>query len=374
MRSISDTLARLTAARTALALPGRQGQSGRLVAMTDFGSNPGALRAFGYVPPHLAAKAPLVVVLHGCTQTADGYDAGSGWSELAQRDGFAVLYPEQQRANNHNLCFNWFAPGDIRRDSGEALSIRQMIGAMILRHDLDPARVFITGLSAGGAMTSTMLATYPELFAGGAIIAGLPHGCASSVPEALDRMRGHGLPTAAVAARQLGAASGHDGPWPVISVWHGTQDHVVSPANAEAIIAQWQGVQGLSAVPTREDTVDGQTRRSWCDDAGTVRIEAITIAGMGHGTPLDTSSGIGVAGPYMLDAGISSTRRIAQSWLISTARTEPARPRTVQPARSPQSPCPQPVSGPAASAGPAATTGSVGKVIEDALRAAGLMR
>jgi phosphoribosyl-ATP pyrophosphohydrolase len=96
----------------------------RLSDLTQFGLNPGNLRARVYIPTGLPAGAPLVVVLHGCTQTAAGYDHGSGWSSVADRYGFAVLYPEQQRANNPNLCFNWFRPGDCRRDAGEPLSIR----------------------------------------------------------------------------------------------------------------------------------------------------------------------------------------------------------------------------------------------------------
>ena len=82
---------------------------------------------FAYVPADLPPRAPLVVVLHGCTQTAGGYDAGTGWSTLAERFGFALLLPEQKRANNPNTCFTWFSPGDTTRDRGEALSIRQMI-------------------------------------------------------------------------------------------------------------------------------------------------------------------------------------------------------------------------------------------------------
>ncbi|TIL83807.1 MAG: PHB depolymerase family esterase, partial [Mesorhizobium sp.] len=116
----------------------------------------------------LPEAAPLVVVLHGCTQTAAGYDDGSGWSQLADQEGFTLLFPEQQRANNPNLCFNWFVPGDTKRNGGEALSIRQMIGAVVVEYGLDRKRIFITGLSAGGAMTSVMLACYPEVFAGGA--------------------------------------------------------------------------------------------------------------------------------------------------------------------------------------------------------------
>ena len=92
-----------------------------------FGSNPGKLRMFTYRPKVLADPAALVVVLHGCTQTAAGYNEGAGWSTLADRYGFALLLPEQQRANNPNGCFNWFLPEHSRRDQGEALSIRQMI-------------------------------------------------------------------------------------------------------------------------------------------------------------------------------------------------------------------------------------------------------
>ncbi len=125
-------------------------------------------------------------MLHGCTQSAAGYDYHAGWSQQADHAGFALLYPEQHHGNNPNLCFNWFRPGDTRRDAGEPLSIRQMMEAMVVAHGLDRDRIFVTGLSAGGAMASVMLATYPEVFAGGAVIAGPAYGCATSVPEAPD--------------------------------------------------------------------------------------------------------------------------------------------------------------------------------------------
>ena len=373
MRNLADTITRLAAARRSRQGTASQGSDTRLTDLADFGSNPGALRARSYLPAGLSKAAPLVVVLHGCMQSAAGYDHGSGWSQLAEQDGFALLYPEQQRANNPNLCFNWFVPEDSRRDSGEALSIRQMIETMIETHDLDPKRVFVTGLSAGGAMASIMLATYPEVFAGGAIIAGLPFGCAGSIPEAFDRMRGHGLQPAAAATALIRAASAHKGPWPTISVWHGTRDQTVLPANADAIIAQWRGVHGLPATPSREETVDGQTRRIWSDADGAARIEAFSIAGMGHGTPLDAGDGIHATGPFLLDAGISSTRHIARFWGMSSGLSGAADVKT--PIRRPM---PE-----TAARNPAATTPAsaklrpaqgVGKIIEDALRSAGLMR
>src|SRR4051795_12642837 len=120
----------------------------RLTEGKDFGPNPGNLRMWSYVPDKLPVGAGLVVVLHGCQQNAAGYDHGAGWSTLADRFGFAVLYPEQQSANNPNNCFNWFVPGDPGRGGGEALSIRQMTQAMVARHGIDRKRVFVTGLSA----------------------------------------------------------------------------------------------------------------------------------------------------------------------------------------------------------------------------------
>ena len=136
--------------------------TGRLREVTGFGSNPGRLRMLAYAPPSLPRASALVVALHGCTQTAAAYDHGSGWSTLADRHGFALLFPEQQHLNNPHTCFTWFHPADTQRNRGEALSIWQMIERMIRDHGIDRSRVFIVGLSAGGAMTAVMLAAYPE--------------------------------------------------------------------------------------------------------------------------------------------------------------------------------------------------------------------
>lgn len=362
MRRLSDTVARLAAARSATrAMPYAPGGS-RLDDLTDFGSNPGALSGRCHVPADLPKGAPLVVVLHGCTQIAAGYDAGSGWTDLADAHGFALLFPEQVRANNPNLCFNWFQPADNQRDAGEALSIRQMIAAMIDRHALSDTHIFITGLSAGGAMAMTMLASYPEVFAGGAIIAGLPFGVAATVPEAFDRMRGHGLPGEAELGRVAATASDHAGPWPILSVWHGTADHTVAPANGDAIVAQWRTLHGLGSAPDRSDQVDGQTRDVWTTADKRPVIEYYRIAGLGHGTPI-AATGIDAAGvpaPYMLEAGISSTHHIARFWGLMPAAAPVARAAT-------------PIGRPAAAASPRAARGPAA-IIDEALRAAGLLR
>jgi poly(hydroxyalkanoate) depolymerase family esterase len=375
MRNLSDTIARLSAMRT-MAAGTPTAARDRLTDLPNLGTNPGALRALAYIPVSLAEDAALVVVLHGCSQNAAGYDTASGWSQLADRHGFALLFPEQTRSNNANLCFNWFQPEDSGRGAGEALSIRQMIGAMIEAHAIDPARIFITGLSAGGAMTSVMLATYPELFAGGAIVAGLPYGTANTMPHAFDRMRGHGIPGERALADLVRAASGHEGPWPSISVWHGTADTTVSHANADAIVAQWRPLHGLQRVPTRQEDVDGFPHRVWSDASGRARIEEYAITGMNHGTPLATlgEEGCGQAAPYMLEAGISSTRHIAAFWGLTEA--------VVAAGEVPDRKAPRPVdnsvesarAGLSPSRKPSPAPTGVGQIIEDALRAAGLMR
>src|SRR6185436_18234777 len=178
-----STLLQSTAAKR-----GPDAAATHLTELTGFGSNPGALRMFTYVPKNLPRSPAMVVVLHGCTQSAASYDLGAGWSTLAERYGFVLLLPEQTPANNPKTCFNWFLPGDTHRDRGEALSIRQMIEKTIGAHGIDRRQVFITGLSAGGAMTTAMLATYPEVLAAGAIIAGLPYGTANNVQEAFESM------------------------------------------------------------------------------------------------------------------------------------------------------------------------------------------
>jgi poly(hydroxyalkanoate) depolymerase family esterase len=381
LRKVSDTIARLAKLRGLQNThPTSFAPADRLSTLGKFGSNPGALQARYYLPADLSDAAPLVVVLHGCTQNAVGYDHHSGWSPLADEAGFALLYPEQQRANNPNLCFNWFLPADTARDCGEVLSIRQMIETMVVTHGLDRKRVFVTGLSAGGAMTAAMLATYPEVFAGGCIIAGLPFGCAKTVPEAFDRMRGHGGPSEQQLQRLLRGASKHNGQWPRISIWQGSGDHTVASANAESIAAQWRAVHKLDKVPTHSTSERGHSRQVWADGAGEAKIEINMIAGMGHGTPI--GNGLGTAGPYMLDVGISSTRELARFWGLGdgddkrgSAGARSALPTIdVSSSDSLRGAGEGQTAETARSNGELSQGGAVKKVIEDALRAAGLMR
>jgi len=300
-----------------------------LTEIHNFGPNPGALRAFEYVPAR--PDPALVVVLHGCAQTAADYDLGAGWSTLADRYGFVLLLPQQQAANNPKMGFNWFLPGDIARGEGEALSIRQMVETMIVAHGIDRRRVFVTGLSAGGAMTSVMLAAYPDVFAAGAIIAGLPYRTATNVNEAFQSMFQVRPRPAPEWGDLVRAASPHQGPWPRVSVWHGGADSMVRPENADEIVKQWVDVHGLHHAPTRVEKIDGYPRQVWRNRAGHDVIESYTIPGMAHGTPL--AAGLsdrhcGVPGAFLLDVGISSSYHIAKFWgLTGRPRSASVEPR-----------------------------------------------
>lgn len=336
----------------------------------SFNPNPGNLRAFAAAPKTSRASqsVPLVVLLHGCGQTAAGYDAGTGWSQLAAEHGFALLAMEQKALNNPGTCFNWFAPDDIRRGEGEVESIAAAIRAMIAEHAIDPGRVFVTGLSAGGAMTAAMLACYPEMFAGGAIIAGLPYGSASNVREALEAMRSAPSRTPRQWGDLVRAASSHAGPWPRVSIWHGDADGTVHIDNAKASAAQWTDVHALSLRGAQQEKLGDAVRLYWGDT-----LEVVTVPDLGHGVPIDAGD-VGTPAPFILDAGLSSTRRIAQGFGL--LRDAQARPR---PKPAPVEPAPEATALPEIETElmphqPEPLEKRIEQVIRRALKAAGLLR
>jgi poly(hydroxyalkanoate) depolymerase family esterase len=211
-----------------------------------------------YVPSGYAGQTvPLLVMLHGGTQTAADFAAGTRMNELAERDGFLVAYPEQPPSANRLRCWNWFLPADQRRDAGEPSLLagitRQVLGA----YRVDAGRVAVAGFSAGGAMAAVLAATYPDLYAAAAVHSGLVHGAAHDLASAFAAMQ-HGPP------KQAGRPGGRI---PLI-VFQGERDTTVAPVNAAAVLAPW------SRTATAETTAGaGWTRRVYRDPDGRVVAE-----------------------------------------------------------------------------------------------------
>ena len=290
----------------------------RLTEVLWFGRNPGDLRMLEYVPPGVKGPMPLVVVLHGCHQNAEDFDRASGWTTLARQHGFAVLYAEQKVSNNPNLCFNWFRPSAVTRDRGELGSIREMIDFSRRVHKIDDNRIFVMGLSAGGAMAAALLAVYPELFAAGAIIGGLPFGAARDAMSALDVMNRGSTRSAEKWGELIREVSPDADRYPVVSIWHGDEDQVVSVANAEASIAQWLDVRDRPRIKGRLRLFEGGERREWRDDYGNMILELVTLNGFGHGLPIgpviegwepanDTER-------FILPSAVSAPEQLAKGW------------------------------------------------------------
>ena len=321
MRRYCSPLAGLVAAAVVTAMAVVQQAPARaagLTPVTGFGSNPGNLAMYEYVPAVLPGDPAVVVAMHGCTQTAGDYYANSGWPKYADRYGFVVVFPEQRTANNSNRCLNWFEPGDTRRGQGEALSIRQMVDRAVTAHGADPTRVFVTGLSAGGAMTAVVLAAYPDVFAGGSVVAGLPYGCATDLPSAFTCMSpGVDRTPAQWAQAVRDAYPGYSGPRPRVAVWHGTADTTVVPRNATELRDQWTGVHGLSTTPTSTGTLPNTSRETY----GGGQVEVYRVQGMAHGTPVDPGGAeaeCGATAAYFLDY-VCSTYYTARFWgLVGT--------------------------------------------------------
>ncbi len=228
-----------------------------------------------YVPSGSVGEAlPVVVMLHGCTQSPDDFAAGTRMNELAEQQRFLVAYPAQPTSANGQKCWNWFKAGDQRRDQGEPSLIAGIARQVVAEFAADPRRVYVAGLSAGGAAAAIMAATYPDLFAAAGVHSGLACGAARDLPSALAAMNGTGG-----AAQVRGAGT----TVPMI-VFHGDGDRTVHPVNGDRIIAQVEPSLPLSKVVTRGETPGGMayTRTVQADDAGREMLEQWVLHGGGH--------------------------------------------------------------------------------------------
>lgn len=312
----------LAAVAGLVGLTAARAEAASLQRISSFGANSGALDMYAYVPESAQPGAPLVVLLHGCTQDAAAYHDHSGWDGVADERGAVLIYAQQRSANNTNSCFNWFRPGDTARGSGETASIRRMAAYASEEFGATGA-AYVSGLSAGGAMASEMLSAYPDVFAGGSVVAGLPTGCADSLLEATTCMNSGKQQSAQQWGDEVRAKNpGYGGPWPRVEIWHGSADYTVRPVNGEASREQWVDVHGASTEPDRTEQRPSGTVAEIHDAAGQPAVALNTVSGMGHGTPVDPSAGCGSAGAYFLDT-LCSTEYTADFLGIGSGGAEP---------------------------------------------------
>jgi poly(hydroxyalkanoate) depolymerase family esterase len=272
-----------------------------------------------YTPPErAAAPLPLVVMLHGCTQNPDDFAAGTGMNELARERGFLVLYPAQSTQANPSGCWNWFKHNHQQRGRGEAALIAAMTRAVMTTNGVDAARVYIAGLSAGGAMAAIVAAAYPELYAAVGVHSGLAPGAARDLPEALAAMRGAAGP-ATMAAPMSAMAGERMSPRIAVPtiVFHGDRDPTVHPRNGDEVVAAALGsattARGPSG-PRIQQGVSSQgrryTRTVHSDDSGLAVAEHWLVHGAGHAW-----SGGRSAGSYTDATGPDASREMLRFFL-----------------------------------------------------------
>ena len=254
-----------------------------------FGKNPGNLKMFLHIPPQAAAQKemPLLVVLHGCYQTANKIALQTGWNKLADLLGFYVLYPQQKTGNNPSRCFSWYRAADTRKDRGENLSIKNMVEYVKSVYPVDSGRVFITGLSAGGAMGVALMATYPWIFRCGAIFAGAPYHSATSITSGMFTMLGwRGKSAEGWADYVFKQNPEYSGPYPDIIIYQGEDDHVVRKRNAENLVKQWTALHHIHIENSRGKPffagVPDITRYSFNDSSGKEAVILYKVNKLGH--------------------------------------------------------------------------------------------
>ncbi|GAA0189718.1 hypothetical protein GCM10009122_50330 [Fulvivirga kasyanovii] len=292
--------------------------------VASFGANPGNLRMYLHEPAIPASNAALVLVLHGCTQNAGGFANESGWSGLADKYGFYVIYAEQKSSNNSSQCFNWFENGDVSRGAGEAASLKSMVDYVKANYTIDGNSVYVTGFSAGGAMTSVMMAAYPDVFSAGVVMSGLPYKVASGSNEAFMAMFGN----INKSPEQLGnlvrnAYPSFSGNYPRLATIHGTSDYTVYFMNQRELMEQWTNVHETDQVADQEDAAYDNnaqvTRKAYKDQQGNDVVITYSIDGMGHAIAVDPGNGEdqgGQTGSYASDVNLFSSYVAAQFFEI----------------------------------------------------------
>ena len=258
-----------------------------------------------YVPSgYNEQPLPLVVMLHGCTQSPDDFAAGTRMNDLAEEGTFLVAYPAQAQSANVSKCWNWFSPADQQRDQGEPSLLAGITRQIMRDFRVQPGRVYIAGLSAGGAAAAIMGATYPDLYAAIGVHSGLACGAASDIPSAFAAMR-QGQSDGARAAGRAGRAV------PTI-VFHGDRDSTVNPVNGDQVIAQSKAAAELRTTVTTGEASGGirYTCTVQTDENGQSILEQWVLHGAGHAW-----SGGSTAGSYTEPRGPDASREMMRFFL-----------------------------------------------------------
>jgi poly(hydroxyalkanoate) depolymerase family esterase len=300
------TGALLGAAFTPASAPAEIEAGGRFLAGTYTG--PAGTRGYKlYVPTGYAGQAaPLVVMLHGCTQSADDSAAGTRLNQIAERESCLVVYPEQDASANPSRCWNWFQAADQGRDGGEPSLIASITRQVMAAYRVDPDRVYVAGMSAGGAMAAITGATYPDLYAAVGVHSGLARGAARDLASALAAMQRGGPDPAD------GKDSGAE-PGPPLIVFHGDRDTTVHPRNGQRVLARVVRVSG-GPPDQRLMVIQGQvpgghayTRTVYQDGTARVVAEHWLVHGAGHAWSGGSPAG-SFTDPYGPDAAVEMLR------------------------------------------------------------------
>lgn len=287
------------------ARPEKRARSGGSFDRHTFTGAPGTLNYFVYRPANVTGAVPLIMMLHGCTQSAKDFARGTQMNALADEIGFIVAYPEQPRSANMQKCWNWFRPGDQGKASGEPAVIAGITREIMAGEPIDPARVYVAGLSAGGAAAAIMAEAFPELYVAAGIHSGLACGSARDMASAFAAMQGKGK------AHRPSSSQTYV---PVIT-FHGDRDTTVHPVNSQKIHAAWESsptLSGLRRKSTEGRSQGGQAYRKTelLDGEGRSLSEDWLLKGAGHAW-----SGGSATGSYTDQAGPDASREMVRFFL-----------------------------------------------------------
>jgi feruloyl esterase len=252
----------------------------------EFGENPGDLRMFVFDKiPKSDSLRPLVVALHGCNQNVDDYTEVTGWNKIAEYNRFYMLYPSQRMTNNLSRCFSWFNSKDTDTNDGEAYSIIEMINYMKKNYPIDTNRIYITGVSAGGAMSVSLLSNYPNIFTAGAIFAGCAYGIVENQIDAISVMLGTKKITDSILIHRVTDLHSNVIKYPSLIIFQGDNDVVVNPINATLLKIQWCGIHKIDTnadVVTINSLDSNVVKYEYQNDKKEPKVIEYRVSNLGH--------------------------------------------------------------------------------------------